>query len=560
MNDSSRVADATTWLVSPERFAGWQREERRGLSVAWSGQRAPVDRVLALLADRGPDAARLASLLAVERGHFAVIVQGPDWIVAAVDKIRSAPVFVARQEHVTMVSPSARHLREAAQLRDADPAGVVEMVMAGYATGANTTVRGLHQVRAGQMLIDRGTGPGVSHYFRYVPRPAPEASEVALLDEYGALVDDVFRQVIARAAGRPIWVPLSGGYDSRLVLCKLHELGYANLTAFTYGPRFNYDAKVARQVARTLGVRWLRLTSRPRVTRRLLDEPERRAYWDFGDGLATIPSMRDWEGLLRLVRSGVMPRDAIVINGQTGDYLSGGHIPAALFDHPSPTFDDLLAAMVGKHHALWTNWDWGATLAFTHRRIRAQLDEIAPDQLPSDGRERLLSYYESWEWEERQSKFVVNGQRMYDFFGLGWELPHWDGAFLDFWSRVPFAMKFRQKLFKRYLARWNYAGLFGNYDPFVWRWPLPMMWVIPLARVVGLLRGRAAKDRLYKQLWYFSHYRNHYGMYGFAHYLATMDHARSPISLQVERWLAENGLAAVEPMRGPSAALLAELA
>ena len=43
-------------------------------------------------------------------------------------------------------------------------------------------------------------------------------------------------------------VLLSGGLDSRLIISKLSELGYDNLHSYTYGPKHNYEAKIAEIV------------------------------------------------------------------------------------------------------------------------------------------------------------------------------------------------------------------------------------------------------------------------------------------------------------------------
>ena len=226
-----------------------------------------------------------------------------------------------------------------------------------------------------------------------------------------------------------------------------------------------------------------------------------------------------------------------MINGQSGDYLTGAHIPAQLYNAARPDLDVFYDALIAKHWSLWTNLNTPENLAFVRFRVGQVLSEN-----PDRDLETLFAEYEAWEAEERQSKFVINGQRMYEFFGWDWQLPHWDGELLDYWARVPFQHKFDQNLYKDYLTAWNYKGLFPENPAFLWRWPLHMMWVIPLARAVGLAAGRSAKDRVYKFFWYFSHYRNHYAAYGFPRFFATMNRARSPISLQVELWLRENGV------------------
>ena len=60
----------------------------------------------------------------------------------------------------------------------------------------------------------------------------------------------------------------------------------------------------------------------------------------------------------------------------------------------------------------------------------------------------LASYYEQWEYQERQAKYVVHGQRLYDFLGYRWELPLWTPDFIKFWETVPLEYRFSQQLYR----------------------------------------------------------------------------------------------------------------
>ena len=73
----------------------------------------------------------------------------------------------------------------------------------------------------------------------------------------------------------------------------------------------------------------------------------------------------------------------------------------------------------------------------------------------------LFDLFEKWENEERQSKYVVNGQKVYEFHNINWELPLWDGDFVKFWTTVPGKYRFNQNLFREYLVQWNYSKVFN---------------------------------------------------------------------------------------------------
>ena len=74
--------------------------------------------------------------------------------------------------------------------------------------------------------------------------------------QLSTIIDNIFENIINKANNRPIWIPLSGGLDSRLVLCKLHEKGYTNLNCFSYGLKNNSECLIAEKIAKTLNIRW----------------------------------------------------------------------------------------------------------------------------------------------------------------------------------------------------------------------------------------------------------------------------------------------------------------
>ena len=48
---------------------------------------------------------------------------------------------------------------------------------------------------------------------------------------------------------------------------------------------------------------------------------------------------------------------------------------------------------------------------------------------------------------DRQSKYVVTGQKVFEYYKHEWRLPLWDDEYLFFWEKVPLEFKFKQKLF-----------------------------------------------------------------------------------------------------------------
>ena len=110
----------------------------------------------------------------------------------------------------------------------------------------------------------------------------------------------------------------------------------------------------------------------------------------------------------------------------------------------------LLNAHIDKHYSLWEILNTEYNKDIVKKELYLQIkSELKNSKAPIYGLIELLEY------ENRQTKYVVNSQRIYDFYNLSWLLPLWNEAFIKFWETVPLQYKSDQKLYKETLKTLN---------------------------------------------------------------------------------------------------------
>ncbi|MEW5766994.1 MAG: asparagine synthase-related protein [bacterium] len=516
----------------------WKHAESPELKYWHIGSEKAVNRFISFCR-RNPAASskELSEELYNNAGHYAVIVEQENRLMAAVDKIRSYPIFYVQKGETFAVSNSARALKNEYNLSEIDELSLLEFRMAGYVTGRETLFQHLYQLQAGEFLIRDKAEAKIERerYYLFYSEEVRDEKEEVLIEELDEITDKIFYRVIEEANGAPIWVPLSGGLDSRLVLCKLKQLGYDNLTAFSYGPPGNYEAKAAQYVAKQIGVPWRFVPLGMRESRDFFYSDTRKAYWEFSDGLCSIPNMQDIHALAKLGQEKILPSETVIINGQSGDFITGGHIPDTFLNH-APDMALLLDRAFEKHLSQWLNLKTEENL----KKIENKILSILKIDNRILNTQELSSRYECWEWQERQCKYVVNGQRIYDFLDIRWCLPLWDEEYLRFWPSIPLSLKYGQRLYKAYLDHFDFYECFKNVKPKIWRWPGWTLGVVPVARLIKLLFGKRYSDLFYSYFKYIGHYRQFYAPYNLKDVIKKTPKIRGPISLNIETWLEEN--------------------
>jgi len=413
--------------------------------------------------------------------------------------------------------------------------------MSGFVTGQYTLFVGLKQLEPSSILYIPSKGPiNLSRrIFKYLPTDYHSDSLNNLQEQLASCIDHAIDRTIKAVGDAPVWVPLSGGLDSRLVLAKLKARGCKNLYSFSYGPKGNDDAVIAKSVAKRLSVPWKFVPISGSEARTFFSEPRRHKYWRFADGLSSVPNNQDILPLIKLRDSAALADNSVIINGQTGDFISGGHIPERLFDS-AMTVGSFLEAILDRHYSLWKSLLTPQNLDIVAPRIRKILSLDGSKNAPLNNGS-AIALWEQFEYETRQAKYIVNGQRCYDFLGLRWMLPLWDGKLVEFWRNVPPTLKREQSLYRSTWQVWNYKGTFSKITRPVTAWSRPVSSVVvPLSIAARLLCGRSRRDRWINYARYFDRFGTHYQTVGWRKFVAHAHDARNSTSLYAKVWLKEN--------------------
>ena len=495
---------------------GWRRQAQAGCELWTKGYGCVEDgtRLLTRMTRLGarPTVADIADLLADFDGHFALAARGPGWAFAAVDFVRSIPLAFARCGDRWQIDDQALRLRDAAGLdaRDVDSEAALALGMSGYTIDIATLYRSVQQLGPGELVLFVGDEPPQRHrYYCYRPwradKPAydPARAQKALAELTLALVDKTMKSI----DGRTLVVPLSAGRDSRLIVSAAYHLGYRNVRTFAYGHPGNHEAKASQAIAERLGYAWRFVPNSIADMRHYFASDTHASYVAFADTLQSVPFVQDLPQIASLKGAGYVPSDAVLCNGNSGDYISGAHIVPAMRAATDDLSDGerlsrVSGALYEKHFALWRALQTPDHRARIERQLRASLARAgATLGDPADD----YGLYEYAEFQDRQCKYVITGQRIYEFLGHEWRLPLWDKAYLDFFERTPLAGKVGQKLYADMLIAENWGGVWQDVP--VNAKTVRPHWIRPLRLAAKLAHAPLGRDawhrfeRRYLQYW-----------------------------------------------------------
>lgn len=390
-------------------------------------------------------------------GEFAIIAETESKIFSAVDKLRSIPLFYTVEGGNFLLSDTAYFLKEEINTRF-NMKNAAEFIFAGFITGDETLFDGIKQVRNGEFLTLQKKDNSIKNfcYFKFLHGNYYELSENQLLEMLDRVFVDTFLRLIEGTVkqGKKLVVPLSGGLDSRIIVAMLKRLGVNDVICISYGRKWNRQSIISKKVAEALGYHWLFVQYTAQMWHECYNSKEAENFQIWAGNLSSLPHMQDFLALRELKSQGKIPYNSVFVPGHSGDMLAGSHIPRHYLDN-SKKYDSetFLADSLKKHYNLW---EWPHELEL-EQIFKEKIKESTAGLKIKDN-DTCANAIEFLDFNERQTKFIINSVRAYEFFGYEWRVPLWDGELINFFLKVPLKYRIGQNLYKKYARDWLFSG------------------------------------------------------------------------------------------------------
>ncbi len=374
--------------------------------------------------DRNDFEKRLQSL----NGNFAVVINTPKFKAAAVDHIRYFPLLYKQVDSSLLITDCVEQF-------DRDNWNERQSTYLKYfwcTLGNETLKKGVSQLQGGEYLWIEGETSIIYSYFKHQTKIKFDSTNV-LLKDLNKITLKAFERWYSLIGNRQILVPLSGGYDSRLLLSILKEYGFTNVLAYTYGKENSFEKRIAQKVARKLDFQWTFI------------EYNESAFSHFGANrwqeyafknhfYTSLPLEQEFFALNELTKKDKLEQNFIAIPGYCGDLLGGSLLKTNVKDFSETALNNFIAQNFG---------------------FKKQNDEYFIKRKSID-EFNFFEAYQNWFVLNKVSKFIVNGTRVFEFFGGDFLLPFWDLDLIRFWYSISNDERYGQKLYNKYLFDFHF--------------------------------------------------------------------------------------------------------
>ena len=377
-------------------------------------------------------------LIHLINGCFTIIIKVEKQVFVASDTTRIFPVFYTYQNNELHISDDIVFLKSAYQINNFNQLAEIELKSALHTYGKKTLLKDVHQIQSNEYLIIENEEIIENNFFySYVTEKTNNANYNDLKQQTILAFENTFKRLITSLNNKTVALPLSGGFDSRLIAVMLKKHNYTNVICYTYGKKDSFEIKNSKKTAKKLGYKWYFIEYSEDIFGDILNDSDFKKYIHYAGKYSAMPNPQEYFAVSYLKENKLIPNDTVFIPGYAGDLLGGSQflkvIPEKL---QKGDITDLIIKEKFTNHKLNTK---------EKRLIKHKLEIILENTIYQN--KIPFSIFEDIDIKEKITKYIFNSANFYTFFSYEHRFPFWDKELLNFFKTIPEKHKIGKSLF-----------------------------------------------------------------------------------------------------------------
>ena len=392
-------------------------------------------------------------------GTFSVVLIKETMVLAATDRLRTFPLFYKTSEDGIIISDIPDTLCTDAECKPFDDAGISTFKACGFVSGDNTLLQNIKQVQACEYIYyTKESGLKRRFYYSFIAQANEQKTE-SPADRLNETIWHVFSRFREIIKNKQVVIPLSGGFDSRLIAVMLKMMNHQDVICFTYGPKNKPEVQISQKVADSLGFRWIHTPLEESQTKNFRNSSTFQAYFQYAARYTSMFFMQEYFPVKYLSENKLIRDDAIFMPGHSGDFIAGSHLNPKIVNENSK---DKITKHIYSHYFDLIP-ETSKHRKYSKQKITKQLKDLTEykgtNVLP-------YSLFEDWNMKERQAKFIVNSSRVYNFFGYRFYHPLWDMELIEFFRKLPVEHRINKNLYNFAIRNSFFKKFEVDYQPY----------------------------------------------------------------------------------------------
>jgi asparagine synthase (glutamine-hydrolysing) len=374
----------------------------------------------------------LDALLFNLNGRFSLVIENSEQTNIASDKRRSIPMFFARYNNDWVISDSIETLKAYSKTIEPEQLAVDTFLRTGYTINNQTLIKNIFVTEPCELLIIGESGWESKSYLCISNFGNNQTSNTPSKEvELKNILHLIFSRLFKSIESQPIAIPLSGGYDSRLVayMAKLYHKN--KIFAYTYGTKNNCEIANAKRTAEILGIDWIFIEYNSETIKEFTSDPEFKNYYSYASNYLSSFWLQDYFAVKEIKHRKLVDDNCVFIPGLSADSIAGVILQKKYSHNAS-------------EHIFNKQFYQLKSTKEQKSKIIAEIERFKHFK-----NQPAWEAFYLWYIFQRQAKFVANSARVYTFFGYDYHIPFWDNEFLLFFLDLPYEQKSSKNLYNR---------------------------------------------------------------------------------------------------------------